>query len=383
MALYLVALIVACQSSPASQLEPSADESSAARPSPRARFEWSVTRLPEPDCGFLVVATTSGLMIVGCPSTTLFSSDHGRSFDAPPWLRSDWWDMLSDGQRLYLLGPEQMLVIDRFGHHEHRLGLPRAELRGGAFRPVALRADPSGLYGLFTNEDADLDDKAQAARGAHPSAGLYRSTDEGRTWVEKTRINAIFTRGWLRELRGSGSQHWLQDRRGRWLSTADEAATWRAFPGGPFADLVIGPPSTLLLRERQPDFGESSVLRRSTDAGRTWQIVPDAPEFRELVAGGNGDWSALTATDSQFFRSRDDGLHWQREAIAPATDPLAAECLSDESVTWTNLWRSADEGYALGWVSPNPSRYRSTYPATESIRLLAHGTPPAVSIAPR
>lgn len=86
---------------------------------------------------------------------------------------------------------------------------------------------------------------------------------------------------------------------------------------------------------------------------------------------------------SPFFRSLDDGRHWQREPIVPATDPLAAECLLNESVAWTSLWRSADEGYALGLVSPNLSPHRSTTLAIESVRLLAHGTPRSVSSVAR
>jgi len=362
-------------------VEPLAGAHSAPKPGHPAPFNWSVTRLPEPDCGVLVVATISGLMVVDCPRLTLFSSDHGRSFDAPPWLQSERArHILSDGRKLYLylVESEQVLVIDALGHHDHRLEAPRVKPPGAAFTFAALRADPTGLYALFTNEDPAFDDGSQAERGRPPSAALYRSTDEGRTWVEKTQINAIVTRGWFKDLLGSGSQHWLQDRRGRWLSTADEAATWRLFPGLPFGDLAIGPPSTLLLTD-------PNALWRSIDAGGTWQIVHEAPELSELVAGGNGDWSALKTTEmgSQFFRSLDDGQHWQPEAILPAMDPLAAECLSDDYVTWTNLWRSADTGYALGLVRPNLCRYRSTNPTIESIRLLAHGTSPVVSIAPR
>jgi hypothetical protein len=103
----------------------------------------------------------------------------------------------------------------------------------------------------------------------------------------------------------------------------------------------------------------ANLLRRSADAGSTWQTVSDVPNFGQLAAGGNGDWSAVKS--EQFFRSLDDGLHWQPEAIVTATEPVAAR----------------------GFVSPGKHLHRSTDGATKGIRLFAHGAPLTASISAR
>jgi hypothetical protein len=77
---------------------------------------------------------------------------------------------------------------------------------------------------------------------------------------------------------------------------------------------------------------------------------------------------------SHFLRSLDDGQHWRQESKVDAQDHLAAECLSAEIVRWTSLWRSNDEGYALGMVDPDLNSDRRTSVTTKNLRLLAHGT---------
>jgi photosystem II stability/assembly factor-like uncharacterized protein len=280
-----------------------------------------------------------------------------------------------------------VLVVAGFGHHSHRLGAPLFGIGDGesSFTLAGLSAGPKGLYALLNDEDAPFASKEAAERGGRHAAGhLFRSVDEARTWVELGRLDTL-TRGALRDLIISGSQLWVENQRSDWLSSADEGATWRVFSGWPrLASLVAGTPSTLLLRV--PVFDANSLrssanlLLRSADAGSTWQTLSDVPNFGQLAAGGNGDWSAVKS--EQFFRSLDDGLHWRPEAIVTATDPVAAQCLAEETVNWS-VARLPDEGYAFGFVSPGKHLHRSTDGATKGVRLFAQGAPSVPSITAR
>jgi hypothetical protein len=67
-------------------------------------------------------------------------------------------------------------------------------------------------------------------------------------------------------------------------------------------------------------------------------------------------------------------LHWQQESNVNGQDQLAAECLDAEIIAWTSLWRSNDEGYALGLVNPDLNIEHPTSVTSRDVRLLAHGT---------
>ncbi len=71
--------------------------------------------------------------------------------------------------------------------------------------------------------------------------------------------------------------------------------------------------------------GSGKLLRRSTDAGRTWTPVqtvgPDAAGSA-IVDENTGDVLVVNSRKGHLWRSRDQGTSWEREAITLKPNPL-------------------------------------------------------------
>ncbi len=335
---------------------------------------WTVRSLPQR--GSTQLEAISGGLVLTDGARALVSSDHGATFGLPPWLASDVAPeseaprfLTSNGRTLFLATPSTVLAVDV--DHVRRLPGPENGLPGGgSFVLAAFKASSTGLYALVNREDVTATADEDTAGKGHYSGHLYRSTDDGATWAEEVRLSSL-DRGPFNELLISGpSRRWVRDATNRWLSTVDDGANWALLPQLPVDGWMAAGPRSLLLRTTH-GAGENALLR-SSDAGSTWHPVDGGPTLDQLVAASGGDWSATKG--SHFLRSLDDGRHWQEESDIYARDRLASECLSAGIVSWIGLWRSDDEGYALGLVNPDLNIDHPTSVTSRDTRLLAHRT---------
>jgi len=261
-----------------------------------------------------------------------------------------------------------MLAVEDSDRVRRLPPLPDRSPSGGPFVLADFQAGDTALYALFNSEVPVAGDSGEELRKPVYSGHLYRSTDEGVTWAEETRLQA-FEHGAFEQLLINGSsRRMVNDNMYRSLSTVNDGRDWVLLPQvTDHGRLALGPRSLLLRVLAGP-------LLRSSDAGRTWHPVDDAPSLEELVAAGDRDWSATNG--SHFLRSLDDGQHWQQESKIDAQDQLAAECLSAEIVHWTSLWRSNEEAYALGLVNPDLNVDHRLSVTSKRVQLFAHGNCP-------
>jgi hypothetical protein len=365
----LLLLTAACRSSALPRAAERPALASPPRLSQRAPCNWTVRTFPEADSQGRLVATRSGLVVID-GAGMLVSTDHGRTFGSPPWAavaNEEPRVLTSTGRTLYFGTPSRMYAVEDVDRIRRLPPLPGSSSLGGdSFVFVDFKASDTALYALFNSEVPVAVDSGEEPRKPVYSGHLYRSTDDGVTWAEETRLQA-FEHGAFEELLINGSSRRLvADNLYHTLSTVDDGRNWALLPQvTDHGRLALGARS-LLLRVL------GGALLRSSDAGRTWHPVDNAPSLDELVAAGDEDWSATKGW--HFLRSLDDGQHWQQESKVDAQDQLAAECLSAEIVNWTSLWRSDDEGYALGLVNPDMNLNHGTSVTSKRVRLLAHGS---------
>ena len=336
---------------------------------------WTVQRLPEIGAVTLE-AISGGLVFIVGDAKRLISTNYGATFDKPSLLASDIPDtseepglLSSNGRTLYFATPSKVLAIDV--DRVRRLRGPGSGLPDeGSLVLAEFKATSTGLYALLNrpNNAPRIVAEGELDLPRYESH-LYRSLDEGATWVDELRLDALEHGEFTGLLINGAAQRWVRDKSGPWLSTLDDGANWARLPQLP-ADgwLVAGRRSLLLMAmHRRGD----NPLYRSPDSGNTWYPVGDGVSLDNLVEAADGDWSATKG--SHFLRSLDDGLHWHQESNS-TRDELAAECLSAEIVSWTSFRRFNDEGYALGWVDPDLNLTHRTRVADKGMLFLAHGT---------
>lgn len=145
--------------------------------------------------------------------------------------------------------------------------------------------------------------------------GLFRSADQGRTWVQRmtgiarAEYGAAFPK--LPALtstthEGTPYLYLLADQRGVYRST-DWGDTWvqlsRQGLWHPFLTSVLAFDNVVLV-------GNGMVLFRSTDLGATWSEVPEARATR-MVRSGTDLISISEFFGNTLFRSRNGGETWQ------------------------------------------------------------------------
>ncbi len=171
--------------------------------------------------------------------------------------------------------------------------------------------------------------------------GLFRSTDQGGSWVEKISLASG----------GNIVQHPVQPDiiftviQSQIYVSEDSGDTWEERAGLPAASIAIrpSPPYDLVA-------ATSDGVFRSTDGGFTWQPAgPGSPVARTIMAGT--DSLLIAAGNGGLFRSTDDGFSWEE------LDPVfrsagVSEIVSDPGVPgriWvaasvTGVYRSDDDG---------------------------------------
>ncbi|WP_027660254.1 F510_1955 family glycosylhydrolase [Salinispora fenicalii] len=138
------------------------------------------------------------------------------------------------------------------------------------------------------------------------NVGLIESTDGGVTWQEKS-------------LSGTADFHGLQVAHGSvygynsadaaFMVSADQR-DWEHRSRTAIGAFAVSPTDdgTVLAVGRDG-------LQRSTDGGRSWQLVPDAPAVGLLTWDNTGVWTV--APDGAVWSSSDGGGQWQRRGEVP------------------------------------------------------------------
>lgn len=185
-----------------------------------------------------------------------------------------------------------------------------------------------------------------SGHSAHGPAnvGLIESTDGGVTWREKSLSGTADFHG-LQVAHGSVYGYNSVD--GEFMVSADQR-DWEHRSRTTIGAFAVSPTDdgTVLAVGRDG-------LQRSTDGGRSWQPVPEAPAVGLLTWDHTGVWAV--APDGAVWSSSDGGGQWQRRGAAPgephsfavqdgtlfaalAGDRIAAS--TDGGATWTDRYAS-------------------------------------------
>ncbi len=153
----------------------------------------------------------------------------------------------------------------------------------------------------------------------HPGAGsdmanpmgLIASTDTGKTWAAVSRVGETD----FHSLAATNSLIVGFDGR-QLLRSADGGGSWTV------AKATVSPASLALIEADLLATTESGLMR-SSDAGDTFELVPDAPAGLVLLSTRA---SALWALDTQerMWVSLDSGTSWSQRGNAPGAQAIAA-----------------------------------------------------------
>lgn len=173
--------------------------------------------------------------------------------------------------------------------------------------------------------------------------GLIESTDGGVTWREKSLTGTADFHG-LQVAHGSVYGYNSVD--GEFMVSADQRQ-WERRSRTTIGAFAVSPTDgeTVLAVGRDG-------LQRSTDGGRSWQPVPDAPAVGLLAWDHTGVWAV--APDGAVWSSSDGGGQWQRHGAVPGEphsfavqdDTLFAALAGDRIVASTDGGAAWTDRYA-------------------------------------
>lgn len=193
-------------------------------------------------------------------------------------------------------------------------------------------------YMGFTGGGATLYASGHPGTGSNlpDPLGLIGSTDTGRTWVDLSRqgesdFHALtVTRGGLVGFDGT-------------LLTTRDLKTWTRATNQIRPYALAGRPDTPVVLATTED-----GLRRSTDAGRTWTTVPNAPLVQFAALSGPST-AVGVAPDGTVHTSTDAGQTWKQAGTVP--EPVQAMTATEVggqiqvwAVTGSGIQRSPDGG---------------------------------------
>lgn len=170
--------------------------------------------------------------------------------------------------------------------------------------------------------------------------GLIESTDAGRTWKSVSLLGDVD----FHALHASADQTWGWDSTTGRLMVSGDREEWDVRARDVMiVDFAVSPGREDTVVASMPVSETELQMRRSTDGGREFTPVDDAPQLARLTWGGNG----LFGFDLEglVWRSSNDGKSWQRVGEVGEL-PQAVAATDDELLAATRgaVQRSADGG---------------------------------------
>ncbi len=190
--------------------------------------------------------------------------------------------------------------------------------------------------------------------GLH-DAGIWKSADQGRTWVPAS--SDLAARGFARLLSVGPRLYALGPQEGLWASE-DSGTIWKNFPSlAPYLPLTavsLGSSDDLWIAS------QSSGILRTLDEGNTWENVFPEENIQALAFAGAGGWAGTGS--GRIFSTQDGGANWQ-EAKSPCEGEEILSIVASPSFSQDHtllmgtaipataikqarvaLWRSSDGG---------------------------------------
>ena len=200
------------------------------------------------------------------------------------------------------------------------------DLRSVQVWSLALTSDASALYaatdtGIYVSPD----------RGAH-----WTRSSEGLPEGARTLALAINSRGFF-----AGTTQGLYN--------SKDGGSWSA-ASGVVSGMLVRP---LLADPRQPDriFAMTAQgLAKSSDAGATWALLPNAPTDAQILSLAFGDENSLYVGTARGIWKTDDGASWQLLNTGLASSSIYSLILTPTTpgtllaATRFGLWLSQDRG---------------------------------------
>lgn len=185
-----------------------------------------------------------------------------------------------------------------------------------------------------------------------PHLGLIETTDGGKSWRSVSLLGDVD----FHALHAGEKQTWGWNSQDGSLMVSDDRSEWDTRAEGvAMLDFAVAPDDPDVLVAGMPVSQTKLELRRSTDGGRTFTPVKDAPQFARFT------WSAPEelvgfGVGGEVHRSTDAGRTWRRmgtvgafpDAVAASGKELLAAAggavhrSTDGGRTWKVLQRYAD-----------------------------------------
>ncbi|MGB7981155.1 MAG: hypothetical protein WCF36_10240 [Candidatus Nanopelagicales bacterium] len=218
----------------------------------------------------------------------------------------------------------------RIGTHEglwsQAPGQPAQQVSDQAFDVMGFaQAGPTTYSSGHPGDDQD----------APADLGLQTSADGGRTWASKSLLGEVD----FHRLRAQDSTvQGLSAHDGRFLRSNDSGATWSDLGAPELFDFALDPTDS-----RRVIGTRASGPVRSTDGGRTFQEISDAPRLAFLAWTGPTVYAI--ATDNTLHVSTDAGTTWaQAGELVGQPQALGADGDRVVALAGSTIWESSDAG---------------------------------------
>jgi len=274
----------------------------------------------------------------------------------PMWASSqtDFWEQTNGPYGGYILS----LAVNSNDHlfaGTLNSGIFRSTDDGNSWAPVNNGITNSGVttatfWSLAVNSSGHV---FAGASGFLPDLGVYRSTDNGDTWVH---FSADFPDAVVSLAVNSIGVIFAGTSSAGLFMSADNGETWTEI-ASPFMDtgvwsIAITSEDHLIVGTGL-QFYPGGVTWRSTDGGATW-TNPFVTDYavRSLAISPNG---IFAGTSGRVFRSTDDGVTWESTTVFSGSWVYALALTSDGAViagtSDDGIFRSTDNGSS--WTQVN------------------------------
>lgn len=202
------------------------------------------------------------------------------------------------------------------------------------------------------------------------SKGIYRTTDEGRSW---STMSTIGIDGPVTSLLVTDAMVFAGTTKGIVRST-DDGGTWSSSDAGLQGSLVVTmhDASSLLFAST------GGGLHRSTDGGLSWTPVASVMMVGSVTDIADAEGAVFTGGSGGVHRSTDDGLTWTNVTGAiEAREVIALAASGDDLYVGINgggVWRASVASFGTGSVSTESNSSRTLHvwpvPATRAATIM-------------